>query len=586
MNAQTAGGAPAGRRVALALLLAAAALTGCATVPTESPVQIVRRVTDGDGAGPPPGPSDGVDALGLVRAFVQASASSADRHAAARQFLLDPAQDWDDGAGLTVLDSPFDTVPAPGAPDPNSGTTRVRIRGQSVGRLTASGSFEAGQEPVESDVTLVRNPAGQWRISEPSPGVLVPIAEFREEYRAVRTWFVDPVRRVAVPDRRYIPAFPQAAQASRVLDLLLAGPSAAAIGSVSSQLDGARLRSNAGLGEDGELVVDLTQVGDLDDAGRRLLAAQVVLSVTEVNVAQVRLLVDGVPLLADRPLLVREDVTALAADVQPGADVPALAAAGGRLRTLATAGGGDLAGPVGDGTYVVDSAATSVDGSRLAAVVDTEDEQRLFVGGGADGGLDDAGLAAGTLSRPSWTPTATEVWTVADGSYVARVLVDGPPGTPARSGRVSADELTSIGDLQDLRLSRDGMRVAAVVDGGLYTGAVARSLDGEVAIRNVRHLRPRDLTDVVAVDWRSADLLVAVTRNPDRLVPQVTVDGLVLQPLLVNNLTPPLSAIAAAPNRPLLVTDQSGVWSFAGGQQDAWRQVLGGVPGARPLYPG
>ncbi len=75
-------------------------------------------------------------------------------------------------------------------------------------------------------------------------------------------------------------------------------------------------------------------------------------------------------------------------------------------------------------------------------------------------------------------------------------------------------------------------------------------------------------------------------RGGEALVAQVTVDGLVVQPVVSNNLTPPLTAIAAASNRPLWVTDQSGVWSFGGGDQVAWRQVLGGAPDAVPLYPG
>ena len=570
---------------ALALLLAAAGVAGCASVPAESPVQIVRRVTAGE-EGEPPGPTTGIDPLGLVRAFVEASASSTDDHAAARRFLADPAPEWDDAAGLTVLDSLFDTVPAPGAPDPSSGVTRVRIRGTAVGRLSSSGSFEPGQEPVQVDVTLVRSDTGEWRIAGLPPGVLVPLQYFREEYRAVRTWFVDPSRGLAVPDQRHIPAFPQAAQASRVLDLLLAGPSGAVLGSVASQLRAeAQLRSNAGLGEAGELVVDLTQVGELDEAGRRLLAAQVVLSLSEVNVQRVRLLVDGIALLPAQPVLTRDDVASLSGDVQPGADVPALVASAGRLRGLNVVGGApDLAGPVGDGTYDVESAASSVDGRRLAAVVRFEGRRQLVVGDVGEGGavVATVGLTAGSMTRPSWSPTASEVWTVLDGGVVARVLVDGA----VRTGQVNADELVALGPVEDLRLSRDGMRVAAVVGGGLYAGAVVRGVDGEVAVRNVRRLRPADLTDVVAVDWRASELLVVVTRSPDRLVAQVTVDGLQLASLLVNNLTPPLTAVAAAPSRPLLVTDQNGVWSFAGGQQDAWRPVLAGAPGAEPLYPG
>ena len=130
------------------------------------------------------------------------------------------------------------------------------------------------------------------------------------------------------------------------------------------------------------------------------------------------------------------------------------------------------------------------------------------------------------------------------------------------------------------------MRVVAVVDGGLYTAAVARGIDGEVAIRNVRRVRPVDIGEVVAADWRSSETVVAITRGPDATVAQISVDGLGLQPVLGNNLTPPLTAVAAAPNRPLLVTDQGGVWSFAGGGQAAWRQVLGGASNAVPVYPG
>jgi hypothetical protein len=188
------------------------------------------------------------------------------------------------------------------------------------------------------------------------------------------------------------------------------------------------------------------------------------------------------------------------------------------------------------------------------------------------------------MTRPSWTPTGSEVWTVLNGDAVVRVTLD--TGGQPRIGQVNADALTLLGPIADLRLSRDGMRMVAVVAGGLYTGAVARSIDGEVAIRDVRRLRSAEITEAVAADWRSSDTIVAITAGIDALVAQVSVDGLTLSPVLGNNLTPPLTAVAAAPNRPLLVTDQGGVWSFAGDGQDAWRQVLGGASNAVPVYPG
>ncbi len=566
---------------ALALVLSAAAVAGCATVPGESPVQVVRRVTGGEDGAPPAGPAAGIDFLQVVREFVERSASSTDGHAAARQYLLDPQSDWDDAESVTVLEPSFDTVPVGSDPD---GGVRVLIRGTALGRLSSSGAFEPDQRAKEVEVTVVQRPVdGEWRISEVPSGVLVPLQEFRDQYRAVRAWFVDPARQLVVADQRHIPTFPQAAQASRVLEALLVGPSSSLQGAVTSTLQRARLRSNAGVGETGELVVDLTEVGELDPTGRELLAAQVVLALDEVGVRRVRLTVDGVALLPDRPVLGRDDVAALAAGIEPGADVPALVAAGGRLQQLRPGTGtSELAGPAGNGGYDVESAASTADGQRLAVVARADGARFLLLGGGAEGGVAEAGLSAGTMTRPTWTPTGSEVWTVLNGATVARVTTGGA-GAPV-DGQVNAEELVAFGRVQDLRLSRDGTRVAAVVGGRLFTGAVTRSIDGEVAIRNVRRLRSDDLTDAVSADWRSGDTIVVTTGS--LVVALVSVDGLVLQPQPVINLTAPLGAVAAAPNRPLLVTDASGVWSFGGGQQDAWRQVLGGAPDAVAAYPG
>ncbi len=567
----------------LAVLLMA--LAGCASVPDSSPVQVLRQV-GGDEAAPPPGPVDGSNPLDLVRDFVTASGSSTDKHAAARAFLAPEAAKWDDTIGVTVLDGQIDTVPAPGAPDSSTGATTIRIRGTQIGRLTQAGSFEPAQSPFQWDVDVVRRD-GQWRISRLPDGVVVSLSIFRDDFRTVRAWFVDPTRQTAVADVRYVPSVPAKAQAARVIDQLLAGPSSGLAGAAVSELaPGARLRSNIAASPDGAVVVDLTRTGDLDATARKLLAAQVVLSLAEVNVGRVRLLVDGEPLVPDHPDWTRDDVASLVADVQPSADVPALVVAGGRVVQLSgPEPSAPLPGPVGNGQVDAESAASTVDGQHLAVVARTPGGRTLLVGGSArGGGLAPVALNALSMTRPSWTPTGTEVWTVLGGDTVARVTLD-PNGQP-RVGQVNAEALTALGPVGDLRISRDGMRVVAVIAGGLYTGAVARSIDGEVAIRDVRRLRSSDITQAIAADWRSGETIVAITGGVDALVAQVSIDGLTLAPVLGNNLTPPLTAVAAAPNRPLLVTDQGGVWSFAGGGQDAWRQVLGAAPNAVPVYPG
>jgi hypothetical protein len=571
------------RAVLPVLLLVLAALAGCASVPTSSPVQVLRRVGEGDTPVLPPGPVDGSNALDLVRGFVYASGSSPDRHGAARRFLAPEAAGWDDGVGITVLDEQFDTV-YPSTVDPEGATRTVRIRGIALGRLTPGGSFEAAPAPVQVDVGVVRRD-GQWRIARLPAGVLVRLSDLRANYRTVKTWFVDPVRGVAVPDLRYLPGSPARAQAARAMELLLAGPSTALAGATMSMLPpGAQLRSNVAVSPEGALIVDLTQVGDLDDTGRRLLAAQVVLSLGEVSVGRVRLLVDGAPLLADRPDLTRDDIAALVAEPVPAPAVPALVVYGGRVHQVAP-GQPDttLPGPVGDGSLAVRSAASSPQGGRIA-VVAVDGSRLQLMTGGPGGAATPVGLESSSMTRPSWAPTGAEVWTVLDTTAVTRVRF-AADGTP-QIDRVDATVLTALGPIDDLRLSRDGLRVAAVVRGRLYAAVVARQADGDVAIRNVRPLRAADLGDVVAVDWRAAETIVAVSRGGEGLVSQVSVDGLSWDSVPSSNLTPPLRAVAASPNRPVLVTDQGGVWSFAGGDLETWRQVVGGVPDAVPLYPG
>lgn len=573
-------------RNALALLLALVGLAGCATVPDSSAVQVLRQVGTGDEAVTPAREINGKDPLDLVRDFVSKAGSPVDKHGEARRYLAPDAQAWDDTANLTVLDGQIDTVPAPGAAAWSSGATTIRIRGMKIGRLlTTTGAFEPDQATFALDVDVVRRD-GQWRISRLPDGVVMSLASFRDNYRPVPIWFVDPARRLVVPDQRYVPWIPAKAQPSRVMELLLAGPSGALQGAAVSELpEQSKPRSNVSLSSDGVHVVDLGKIGDLDLPSRKLLAAQVVQSLAEVNVPRVRLLVNGEPLVPGGTQdWTREDIQGLIAELPTAATVPALIANGGRLLQLAGPVPTPLPGPFGNGSYVAESGAYSVDGRMLAVVAKSGSGRILMLNGGTESGVVPVPLSARTMTRPTWNPVGTEVMTVLDSSYIARVTIDSSGNF--RTGKVNDDELASRGPIQDMRLSRDGMRLVAVVGGGLYTAAVARSLDGEVAIRNVRRLRPTELGQVVAADWRSSESIAVITRTSDLPVVQVTADGLGLQQITGNNLTPPLTAVAASPNRPLLVTDQAGIWTFGGGEQDAWRQMLGAAADAVPAYPG
>ncbi|MGH3904081.1 MAG: LpqB family beta-propeller domain-containing protein [Pseudonocardiaceae bacterium] len=563
----------------LAVLAAAATLTGCATVPGSSDLQVVRSLPAGSQVAPPPGPARGVDPFRLVREFIEATGSPANGHAAARAFLTrDAAASWDAAAGLTVIED------APGASpqtSPSDGLRRVQVAGPRLGRLEADGSFTPlpGRFSVEFDVV---KELGEWRIINPPAGVLVESSAFQLHYRQVRVSFIDPSRGTLVPDLRWVPAHPAPTLAGRVLDLLLAGPSEALDGAVVSALpEGARPRSNVLVSNDGRTVIDLAGLGRLAEQERRLVAAQIVNTLDGLVPAPLRLLADGESLVAGHLEWSAADITSYTSAAGPRPDVPGQVVVDGRLRGL---DGGPAPGPAGDGELTVLSAARSSPGGEFLAVVATGPDGRpqLRVGR-AGGNLTAVPMAAESMTRPTWRPSGTEVWTVINGSTVAGVVVsDTGPSAPYQ---VNTAELAEFGPITELRLSRDGVRAAAVVGGRLVVAAIVTE-PGEVSLRHPRVLREGDLPPTAGVDWARSELLVVASAGPDPRVSSVSVDGLTRRQVSSTNLTGPLTDIIAAPGREVVVADVTGLWAYSD-TQEVWEPVLGEIgPDAVPLYPG
>lgn len=564
--------------VGLALLLA-----GCATVPASSDLQVVRSMPAGSRLVPPAGPERGVDPFRLVREFIGATGSPANGHAAARAFLSrNAAASWNDRASLTVIEDAPGAAPQAG---PANGIRRIRVGGSRLGMLAADGSFipAAGTFSVPLDVVSEH---GEWRITNPPPGALVEVTALQRNYRQVRVSFVDPNRGTLVPDLRWVPAQPVATLPGRVLDMLLAGPSARLAGAVRSAIpEGTRSRSNVLVSRSGRTVINLSGLDALTEPQRRLVAAQIVSSLDGLVPAPFRLLADGEPMVAGQPEWRSADIASEAAPTGPRPDVSGQVVLDGRLRGL---DGTPAPGPAGAGQFTVLSAARSNPGGELLAVVvagpDARPQLRV---GPFDGDLAavplDAALDAMTMTRPTWRPSGTEAWTVINGRTVVAVALSG--AGPPLTYLVNATELTQWGPISQLRLSRDGVRVAAVIGGRLVVAAVVTE-SGRVSLRYPQVLRDGDLPLIASVDWARPELLVVASAGPSPQVSSVSVDGLILQQLSSTNLTGPLTDIAAAPGREVVVADATGLWAYSD-TQEVWNPLLGGIgPGSVPLYAG
>ncbi|WIX82059.1 LpqB family beta-propeller domain-containing protein [Amycolatopsis carbonis] len=582
------------KRVLLALA-GVLLLAGCANVPLESQPLVVSVDSTPPVANDAPEPEDGLDALTIVRDFVRANGDPRSNNAAARAYLDDQQRSaWKPSRAITIIDNTFSTVydtpsPSPSTttpPDPN--VSNVGLRGYTLGTLSADSAFIPGSGPAELTIQVRKQANGQWRISSAPPTLLVTDDDFEANYNRVAVSFYSPDSGAFVPDLRYVPAKPQSGLPGRVMDLILQGPSAGLAGAVQNLLgDQVTLDTNVKNADDGSLLVQLSGLTGASPETRTLIAAQIMLSMQAVTSSRVRLLADGQPLVRGHEYWRSSDVPSYSAASSPSADLLGLMTVDGRIRSLGD--GAPVAGPAGNGAYAVVSAAQSIDGKRLAVVERSGDRVQLRVGDlGRDLPLVD--LSGGSLSRPTWRPAPSEagpsgeVWTVVDHSIVARMVLD-PTGHWLRQS-VNANDLLALGtDIGALRLSRDGARVAAIVNGQLVVAAVVRNGD-TVTLREPRVLQPGELSDVVDLDWGStADTLVVVTSSSSQPVQRVSVDGRRMDAFNGSNLTAPVTAVTAAPNRPIVVADPGGLWN-ATELGEVWRPQAHTMLNATPFYPG
>ncbi|MFS8096452.1 LpqB family beta-propeller domain-containing protein [Lentzea alba] len=577
------------KRLAL-LAMVLLTLSGCAAIPTNTqPKPIGSKDSKASNTVNAPEPSRGADPFQIVRDFIESTSNPGGSFAAAKAYLTpEAAKNWDT-RNPTIIETSFSTVPTSQAPQEKTQT--VLLQGKNVGRLGNDNAFTPQLGDFQQPVKLEKNSDGQWRISEPPPGVYMPQNLFSTTYRRVTLYFYNPEFTVLVPDARYVVVPPATSIPFRVTELLTKGPGEALRDTLVSALGpDTEAFSETKESDDGALEVNLTKVGkDLTPEKSKQIVAQVVKSYSGVTTSRVRVLVEGQQILPDQRDYRPSDVSAIAGEalLALNSNLQGLVTMDGAVRSLAD--GNPIKGPAGAGAYNAVSAAQSLDGSRLAVVSRGGGQMRLRVGE-LEGDLSEVDLRATTLSRPTWQLSSgpkepgSEVWTVVNGSSVARVTRS-DNGSWTDKG-VNITELAPFGSISELRLSRDGTRAALVIAGKLYVASVVRN-NQDVALRAPRPVQPSAFgSSVQSIDWLSQDVLVVSSSLPSLPVSKVYTDGSKLDRYSQSNLTVPVGPVAAAPARQVQVIDSSGLWSAAD-ITDVWKSSAIRVsPGASVFYPG
>jgi hypothetical protein len=568
-------------------------LPGCAGVPDSSAPQAIGTV-ERPTPKQLPEPNPAMNPEQLLREFLKATADPSNRHLAARQFLTDSAsKDWDDQGSALLIDKVVF------AETRSTDKVSVTMQADILGSISDLGVFETGDGklPDPGPIELVQTPDG-WRINRLPSGVFLDWQQFQAAYKRYTLYFVDPTGKTVVPDPRYVAVSEPDTLATELVNKLIAGPRPEMAKAVKNllgpplKLRGPVTRADGGktgVGRGyGGARVDLENLTTTDPASRLLAAAQLIWTLARSDVNGPYLInVDGAP-LDDRFVdgWKATDVAATDPGAVDGASAGVHALMGGSLMVLDGQQAARLPGSFGTMTDLR-AATISRSGRDVAAVAGPPDAAASLWIGPNDGQAVQA-TDGRTLSRPSWALDGA-VWVVVDGNSVVRVIREEASGQPALIPVDSAAVTSRYpGSISELQVSRDGTRVAMVIEGQVVLAGVEQTPGGEFALTYPRRIGFGLGKSVVSLSWRTGDDMVVTRTDPAHPVSYVNLDG-VNSDGPSNNLVMPVSAVAANPSA-VYVADARGILQLLATSAESgqtWTELRPFmVPGAVPVMPG
>ena len=563
------------RRLAV-LCIGVAFAAGCAGIPGSGGVHVGRALPLGGGVDQVPdvrlvphGPVAGMSPTDVVHGFLRGMVDSDGDYAIARSYLTPRAAgSWASDGVTTYDDADVRLDVAQRGP----ASWSVELRAPRVGYIDARGDFTASVGTMRVPFTLIRQ-GGQWRIDRLPRGALVSAYDALRSYRLANVYYLNRAGTSLVPEQVLLqPRGIVTALAHSLVD----GPGPWIAPAVRTAFpSGTDVVGNVPVDPNGVAEVNLSSsVRQASSAALRALSAQLVWTLRQVSaINAVRLLADGSPLVVPgAPATQPRDLWERFDPAAPPATAAAVFDNGSRVASV----GGTVHGLADVGR--LSSPVLSHDARLIAGLRPAGSRMQLFVG--PLGRPPTRRLTATTLTPPTFD-SADDVFSVATGPAGRRLLEVTAEGSVRV---VSADRLLLRRPVQQLRLSRDGSRVAALIGAAgaarLYVGRVTQGRDGTrfEGFRQVLF----GLADVRGLAWGGAGeiLVTATTRAGPRIVVKVDpdgYDGYSPQPVDLGPVVGEPTDVAALGSSTIVVA--SGVmWQHTGG---GWRRV---GPGLTPSY--
>lgn len=516
----------AGRAGAAAGVALALALTGsaCAVIPLGGNPASYREIVKGDPlrkpyvrvVAVPPRPE--WTPKQVVTGFLSAMASVDDPgYTVARQYLYGAAaQTWRPDGTVTVYDK---GVLGNAPPPPKDATeTGIMLKGMITGTIDPEGKYRAveGAEDTLKDFRLVKTPQG-WRIKDFPDGLLLTEDDIRRSYRPVKLYYLDHLQKSLVVDQVRVRVDPSSDFAETMLQRLLRGPTSGLKSAVSNALPaGTRLLGIST--EDDKIIVNLNEAATNaistgpDRDAVSAMAAQIGWTLDQLTERwDVEIRVNGEPYYQDggalrvgfdrygsfdqwlnpgRTATYFFDKGALHSLNQEGEPSPVPGVAGHP--------GADHTEPAVSG------------GARPVLATLTKGGSAIATAPLAEGSHWEQRITGTNLTRPSWD-RYDNIWTVDRvGPRASRVLrFDGKTQT-----KVSAPGLESV-EVRDMRVARDGVRLAAVVttDTGTEVQVSTITVNGsETTIADPEPLVTAvEGQQIVDIAWQDSTTLLVLT---------------------------------------------------------------------------
>jgi hypothetical protein len=282
----------AGAKAIAGILAISLALTACGGLPTTSGVSIGQQINDSvqlDLGFAPQGPAVDAPPAEIMQDFILAATNPQNDFAIARQFLAEEfSHKWDPNEIVIIRSGAAGTTEISETSLSYSFTTSASV--DSAGRY-----FQVAETETATRTFSFVQEAGQWRISDAPPGIVLSEDSFSKVFTQRALYFFDPTFQFLVPDLRWYPN--RAGINIRVVSSLLAGPASwLGQGVVISEFpEGTGLGDGLVAVESGVATVDLTeQAREASRIQRERMRQQLAASLG--SVATVVVTVAGIPL--------------------------------------------------------------------------------------------------------------------------------------------------------------------------------------------------------------------------------------------------------------------------------------------------